>query len=280
MAVSAAMTLLEQVNHLPTIPKVVRELMIEFERPEADLDKVTSLVGSDPVLTTKLLRLANSAYYHRAGSVSRVQDAVVYVGTHAARNLVLSIGLASSIRFPGDFPRERFWRYSLHTAVAARQLARWAREDADTAFTAGLVRAIGEPLTAGVMSEDLRMVDRVCPFFEEARVDAERARLGFNYVEVSAALAERWHFPVHLVSALRQSQAWQPEARAEAARLGAVVGLGAWMAGEHEAQRRPGEQPLPEAITVRLQLAGLQPTVLPQFPPLPELAAGLEALVN
>lgn len=278
MGANPAMSLLEQVNHLPTVPRVVRELIAEFDRPEAEVERVSRLIGSDPVLATKLLRLANSAYYRRAGAVSRLPDALIFVGLHAARNLVLATGLAASPRFPADFPTARFWRFSLHTAVAARELARRAQDDADTAFAAGLVRAIGKPLTAGVIGAPLREVDRVCSFFDEARVDAERARLGFNYVEVSAAVAERWHFPARMVSALRQSQAWPPPGRTEAARLGAVLALAARMAAEHEAGRPGAMAPLPESARGRLALAGLPPQALQELPPLPALAAGLEAL--
>src|SRR5262249_27738161 len=150
-----ASSILDQIGTLPSVPAVVKDLMLEFDKPEVNIDKVTRLLSSDPVLAMKLLRLANSSFFARRGTVERLQDAVVYVGPHATRNLVLAVGLAAGVRFPKDFPADAFWRYSLHSAVAARHLAASSRQDPGTAFALGLMRAIGEPLLAGAFPAQL-----------------------------------------------------------------------------------------------------------------------------
>jgi HD-like signal output (HDOD) protein len=276
MAIADAQSLLDHVNNLPTVPKAIRDLMVEFERPEADVGRVSRLVGADPVLSAKLLRLANSTFYHRARTVTRLQDAVVFVGTHATRNLVMSVGLSGAVRFPAQFPVQAFWRYSLHSAVAARHLAQATQADAETAFAVGLMRALGEPLAASVMQEEMTALDRLCPFYDEGRTGTERSRLGFTYVDVTAALAERWHFPQPMVAALRESQG-APEG--PGAGLGQLVALGAWMAGEFEWRRSPPSQ-LPLVISARLRSLGLEDAVLHDMPSLPHMSEGLEALVH
>lgn len=276
MAIADAQSLLDHINNLPTVPKAIRDLMVEFDKPEADVSRVSKLIGADPVLSAKLLRMANSAFYHRVGTVTRLQDAVVFVGTHATRNLVMSVGLTGSIRFPAQFPAQAFWRYSLHSAVAARHLAQATRGDAETAFAVGLMRALGEPLAAGVLGTEISALDQVCPFYDEARTGAERSRLGFTYVDVTAALAERWHFPQPMVSALRESQG-SPEG--PEAKLGQLVALGAWMAGEFEWRRSVPSQ-LPTLVSARLRSLGLEDTALQNMPPLPQMSEGLEALVH
>lgn len=276
MAIADAQSLLDHVNNLPTVPKAIRDLMVEFDKPETDVDRVSRLVGTDPVLSAKLLRLANSAFYHRPATVTRLQDAVVFVGTHATRNLVMSVGISGAIRFPAQFPVQSFWRYSLHSAVAARHLAQALRSDAETAFAVGLMRALGEPLAASVIGEDMAALDRFCPFYDEGRTGAERSRLGFTYVDVTAALAERWNFPPPMVRALRESQG-APEGRE--AKLGQLVALGAWVAGEFEWRRSPPTQ-LPQVISARLRVLGLEDSALHDMPSLPHMSAGLEALVH
>ncbi|WP_162932170.1 HDOD domain-containing protein [Solimonas sp. K1W22B-7] len=276
MAVADAQSLLDHINNLPTVPKAIRDLMVEFDKPEADVGRVSRLIGADPVLSAKLLRMANSAFYHRKGTVNRLQDAVVFVGTHATRNLVMSVGLSGAIRFPAQFPAQSFWRYSLHSAVAARHLAHALHADAETAFAVGLMRALGEPLAASVMGTEMSALDQVCPFYDEARTGAERSRLGFTYVDVTAALAERWHFPQPMVAALRESQG-APEGPDR--NLGQLVALGAWMAGEFEWRRSPPSQ-LPAVVTARLRSLGLEDSALHDMPSLPHMSEGLEALVH
>lgn len=138
------------------------------------------------------------------------------------------------------------------------------------------MRALGEPLAASVIGEDMAALDRFCPFYDEGRTGAERSRMGFTYVDVTAALAERWNFPPPMVRALRESQG-APEGRE--AKLGQLVALGAWVAGEFEWRRSPPTQ-LPQVISARLRVLGLEDSALHDMPSLPHMSAGLEALVH
>jgi len=275
VSTASAGALLDQIANVPTVPKVVRELMVEFERPETDIDRVVFLMRSDPNLAARVLRLANSAFYGRKGELARLQDAVVFVGTHATRNLVLSVGLAGSVKFPADFPRQSFWRYSLHAAVASRYVASRGRQDAETAFALGLMRAIGEPIVATAHNQALRELDATCRFYDEARLAAEQARLGFSYLDVTVELADRWHFPKEMVAALRQSA--QPD-DTHTGKMGAAVAVGAWISSEHE---RNAKAPtwMPETLKAQLRMAGVEGDLLGDMPPVAKLAESLEALV-
>ena len=271
---SSQASLFEQLNQLPPIPKVMRDLIAAFEAPEIDIDRIGKLASADPVLTTRLLRMANSAFYRRSGSVNRVQDAVIFLGVNTVRNLVLASGMSASVRFPANFPSRPFWRYCLHTAVASRYFARSSRQDPDVAFTIGLIRAVGEPLIYGALGDDVGTVDAMAPFYDRGRAAFEHQRFGLSFIELGAELANRWHFPEAMTAALRQSQA--PQEADSNFRMAGVVQLGAWVAGDLEC----GETATPEPDTVRLmQRLGLSLQVLADMPPLAELSEGLESLV-
>lgn len=271
---SSQASLFEQLNQLPPIPKVVRDLITAFEEPEVDVDRVSTLVSADPLLTTRLLRMANSAFYRRSGSVNRVQDAVIFLGMNTVRNMVLASGMSASVRFPANFPSRPFWRYCLHTAVASRYLARNSRLDSDVAFTIGLIRAIGEPLIYGALGDEAGAVDAMAPFYDRDRASFEHQRFGLSFIELGAELANRWHFPEAMTAALRQSQA--PQESDPSFRMAGVVQLGAWIAGDVEC----GDTAAPEPATVRLmQRLGVPLQVLIDMPPLAQLSEGLESLV-
>ncbi len=72
--------LLEQQFELPSIPKVVALLLNELDRPEIDLKKVTQLISTDPALTTRLLRVANSDAFGLSGKISSVSEALAVYG--------------------------------------------------------------------------------------------------------------------------------------------------------------------------------------------------------
>ena len=58
--------LFQQTQSLPTIPKVVQELIDTFNNEDVSIEEITRKLTADQVLSAKLLRLANSAYYHVA----------------------------------------------------------------------------------------------------------------------------------------------------------------------------------------------------------------------
>lgn len=266
--------LLRNPKALPTAPKVLAELIQSFDDPHVPTAHITTTISADPVLSAKLLRLANSAYYHVSRSVVTIDDAVRMLGFVTVRTLVISSGLVNGFKHPPpglDLPR--FWRYSLNTACAARWIANQSGEDAELAFTIGLMHAIGLVIMHGGMPEEARKLDDVAGPYQPGRIRHETDRLGFSFYEVSAGLAQRWKFPAIFTKTILHIPA-APD------RLAAVIHLAVWRAQLAEAREAPddatGEVPLAVAA-----LLGLEPgKLLEAMPALTELSAGLEELIS
>lgn len=271
--------LLHNPKALPTAPKVLAELIHSFDDPHVPAAHIARTLSADPVLSAKLLRLANSAYYNVSRSVATVDDALRMLGFVTVRTLVISSGLVNGFRHPPpglDMPR--FWRYSLNTACAARWIANKSGEDAELAFTIGLMHAIGLAIMhAGMPAEALELDDAAGPY-QPTRIRHEMDRLGFSFYDLSAGLAQRWKFPAVFTKTLREIPA--PLHGAVPDRLAAVIHLAVWRAQLTEAREAPddvaGEVPLAVAA-----LLGLEPgQLLEEMPALTELSAGLEELIN
>ncbi len=268
--------LLSGIHSLPTLPKVVQSLIETFESNRVDVPRIARLVGTDPVITAKVLRLANSAYYRRTRSIASVNDAVVYLGLDALRMLVIGVGFTSAVKVPESLGRTRYWRYCLHTAVAVKFFAAYCEEDQQTAFTAGLLHAIGEPLLVGSMREaSLRAVDKQALFFDHGRAQCERDELGFSFADVGAELADSWCFPTTIVEAIRTAP--EPLATGDFSRLGACVYLGAHFAAAHERGETAAEAAVSLDTRV-LERVGIELARVLSLPPVTELARGLEEL--
>ena len=65
---------------LPSIPKVIALLLNELDQDEPDLRKISQLINTDPILATRLLRLANSAQFQFANKISSVSEALALMG--------------------------------------------------------------------------------------------------------------------------------------------------------------------------------------------------------
>jgi len=270
-------SLLSRIHTLPTVPKVVQELINTFEQPDINLNKVARLVNTDPVIAAKVLRLANSAYYRRSRTVTSVDDAIVFMGLDALRMLVVGAGFAASVPVPVELGRSLFWRYCLHTAVCARYFAWQSNEDAQAAFTAGLLHAIGEPLMVMSMESELRVVEQHTRFYDRDRALCERSAVGFAYSDLGAELAESWRFPPMMVAAIREAPS--PLADVEGSKLAACIYLGSHFAAGVERQEDLDTSLMTLDSRV-LERLGLDLGAAGRMPPPAKLAQGLEELVG
>jgi HD-like signal output (HDOD) protein len=195
-------SLVDQPNKLPTIPKVLQKLIESFSDEDVSVNEIARQLAADPALSAKLLRLANSAYFHVSRTVATVDDAVRMLGFVMVRNLVLGNGMVAAFpRIPG-IDLQQFWRYNLYTASASRWLAIAADENGDTAFTLGIMHSIGQLQMHMGMPDAVAPLDKKTHILDAGRAELEKAAFGFHYGEVSAALAKIWNFPTFLTDAL------------------------------------------------------------------------------
>ncbi|MBQ1784504.1 MAG: HDOD domain-containing protein [Gammaproteobacteria bacterium] len=139
--------LLRYATRMPSLPKLVQEIIQAFNQPNVDADLIAGKVMLDQVLTAKILRLANSSFYGGRRSIESANDAVVLLGFDALRNLVIASAVAGAFQnVAGHIDFTAFWRKSYMVAALAKWLVRrcGARGPTpDTAFTAGLLHEIG-----------------------------------------------------------------------------------------------------------------------------------------
>ena len=270
--------LLDQPHKLPTIPRVAQELMRSFSDEDVSFPAVAAQISADPVLSAKLLRLANSAYFHFSRTIGSVDDALRMLGFVMVRNLVLGNGLAAAFRNTRGMDLREFWHYNLYTACAARWLAAEAGVQADTVFTVGLMHGIGQLHLHAAAAEAMAPLDRRMDVLEAGRAALERQELGFHHGDVAAELARCWHFPEPIAFALCQVPL--PLEGREFSDMAACVHLGAWRARAELRATAPEERAaaFPEVVARRLGLS--LEAVDARMPVLAELTEGLQAMLE
>jgi HD-like signal output (HDOD) protein len=228
--------LLKQPNALPSAPKVVRKLIMTFDQEEVDMNQVAALIEDDPVLTAKLLKLANSAFFGLTRSVSTAKEAINVMGLIKVRALVIAASFGEGFHCVGSVNMNQFWRYSLNSANLARYIALPIRIDESTAFTSGLIHNIGELVMHVGMPEAMIDLDRSVPMLDLKRARAEKALFGYSYAEVGAALAREWHFPKRMITAIEhqcapfENETYEP--------IAGVVHIASWRARAEEGHMR------------------------------------------
>lgn len=269
--------LLHNPKALPTAPRVLEELISSFEDHEVEVGRITRILSADPVLSAKLLRLANSAYYHVSRTIGTVDEAVRMLGFVTVRTLVISSGLVNGFRSAPGLDLKHFWRYSLHTAVSARWIAQRSGENADLAFTIGLMHAIGHVIIHAGMPERAAELDAAGSPYEPGRIERENAAFGFNFSDAGAGLARSWKFPDVFTSTIAAFP--DPLRGPSPDRLACVIHLAAWRTRLAETGgAADAADPAPAAVAAAI---GLDPGIVTtEMPPPAELAAGLEELIT
>ncbi|HRD72316.1 MAG: HDOD domain-containing protein [Xanthomonadales bacterium] len=195
-------SLFDHPQSLPSVPRIVQELIESFDSELISFKDLAPKLASDPVLSARLLRLANSAYYHVSRPIGTVDDALTMLGFGAVRTLVISSGLTQGFRNVPGLDLHRFWRFSLKVAGVSRTLAKMAHQNAEVAFTVGLMHSIGQLVMHTRMPEQMQQVSRLVDAFDPMRFDVERRTFGYTYADVGAELAKRWRFPPGFAAAI------------------------------------------------------------------------------
>ena len=170
------------------------------EDPNASLSAMASVVAMDPALSTRVIRLANSASYSARGAVTSVERAVMLLGASSVRALVAA---ASFPLFEDDvdFGPDGFWSHALSVGASAAAAAPVLGVSPDEAFTAGLLHDVGTAVLHFSDPERLARLGRSAQ--AGTRLLRERTEFGVDHAELGSRAVARWGFPKPLVEAIR-----------------------------------------------------------------------------
>lgn len=200
--------LFELVDRMPTFSQnVVRIIEVTSDINSAPKDLV-HLIEHDPILTMKLLKLVNSAYFGLGKPVTSIRQGVVYVGVNTIKHLAVSIAAIGALPRTNQagFSMDEFWSHSLVTAAIAKLLAARRgvpRAETTSFFIAGLLHDIGQVVLAQFASAEYSAVLEQARLGQEPLVMLEQQALGTTHAEIGAVLAEHWHLPPEFVAAIR-----------------------------------------------------------------------------
>ena len=186
--------LVREITSLPALPPVVQRLLAVLQDPDYTAEQVTAVVRTDPALTARVLKLANSPAFGAPRTVDGVARAVVILGSRNLRSLVTAAGMAEAVaRMRGGADHEDLWCHAAWTATAAQVLAtRSGHPCPEEAFLAGLIHDIGELALAVVRPREYARL-RGLPV--ERQLDAEREILGMTHTRAGQQLLSAWNLP-------------------------------------------------------------------------------------
>jgi putative nucleotidyltransferase with HDIG domain len=199
--------LLPLVDKIPAFSQSVTRVLTLASNINCSPRELVEVVSSDPVLTMKILRLVNSAYFGLTSKVSSVHQALVNLGLNTLKNTALSLAML------GVLPRENeagldidaLWLHSLAVGLAARKLAQAkgvSRAQSEDYFVAGLLHDVGKLVYAKYQPREFERALAAAALEQVDLAVSERAELGATHADVGALLAARWGLAEALGAAL------------------------------------------------------------------------------
>ena len=215
--------LLDDVEGLVSPPGVCLRLFELIHAPTTGVKDIAAVVGVDPNMTSRLLRLANSSFYNFARKIDTISRAVAVIGTAELYQLVLSVSAVKSFSsIPNELVKmDTFWRHSVYTGLLARALAiRLNVLHPERLFVSGLMHDIGSLVLYHQRPDAMRDILLVAEGDEEVLYQAELDTFRLSHATVAGYLMEQWQLPEELIDAVTWHH--QPE-RAEKARMEAHI---------------------------------------------------------
>jgi putative nucleotidyltransferase with HDIG domain len=197
--------IVEKMPAFPASVSTILDITSDVNCAPKDLVKVIEL---DPVLTMKVLKLVNSAYFGLSREVSSVKQSVVYVGINTIKNVAISIAAIGVLPHTssGGYDLHRFLQHSLTTAAVARLLGRSKgvnENDLGDYFVASLLHDIGQMVIGQYMPDEFQQAITLCSECQLSICEAEREVFGVDHAEIGAMLVENWQLSPALISCIR-----------------------------------------------------------------------------
>ncbi len=219
---------IESITDLPTLPTVVAKISSQIANPSTNAADIGKLIEQDQVLTSKVLRLVNSAYYGFPKQIKSIQHAVVILGFNKVKTIIITASVFGAFRGSRvvGLDLRRFWQHSLAAAIASKASAEMLgmAHAAEDAFIGGLLHDIGKIIL------DQYQPTIYAPIIKYARekgillVEAEKEVMGLTHAAVGEWIMERWRLPQTIVRMVADHHA--PAASVERRELVAAIHLG------------------------------------------------------
>ena len=127
--------LLKRVDELPRLPKAVSELLDAVNNEDSSIKSISAKVAQDPLISARVLRLANSAHFGRSREVGSIEDAVVRLGMQTLRTLVIASAVVGAIPNAEGIDLAEFWGETFEIALYSQEIAKVCGVAPDEAFT-------------------------------------------------------------------------------------------------------------------------------------------------
>ena len=140
---------------LPSFPAIAQQIVAQVSDEHIDIPRLSKTIEQDPAVFSRIIGVANSAYFGCPDKIYTISHAIVRVlGLCMVKSLALGMVLNEPFKHDAcpNFNMEKYWLESLLTALVAQRLSRYIKVDhanfRDRAYLGGMLNNLGELVLA------------------------------------------------------------------------------------------------------------------------------------
>ena len=189
----------EGINTLPTVPAVLKRLSAIIEKPRITIVEISSFISNDPALTTKVLKMVNSAIYGFPGRIASVSHATMLLGLNVIKGLLLGVSVFELMQKTMG----GLYEHSLACAIASRVIAQKKNmKEPEEISVAGLLHDIGKVILILEFSEEYAAAMKEAAEKKLSIFETETNQFSATHADAGGWLAEKWRFPRNLIEVI------------------------------------------------------------------------------
>lgn len=198
---------IEKINELIPMPTVISEILLELNKGEVAIQKISQLILSDAALTTNILKVVNSPLYGFTNKVSEISHAMVLLGLEEVTRLLIMFHMKQrlanlTVEQRGHY--EKFWKHSASVAATCRLISmEFGIPTQGKELIAGLLHDMGKVVIIQRYAREYPIIDGMVKELDFTDIEAETQVLAVPHTEIGSLLGKRWNLPNEYVEVMK-----------------------------------------------------------------------------
>jgi len=193
-----------KIEEISTLPQVLKEILDVTADPTSGAFDLQDILKSDPALTAKILKIANSAYYGLVQKVTNVKRAIIFLGFKTVKNLSVAVSVSDMFKSEETimgYSRGELWKHSVSVALCAKSITqRIGLMEAEDIFTVGIMHDVGIIIEDQYLNEYFKKVLMDTDLAQNGIIETERKILGFDHATLGEKVVLQWKIPEEIAT--------------------------------------------------------------------------------
>ena len=181
-----------------SFPDIYFKIQEVISSPISSATSIAKVVGNDPNLAARILRLVNSSFYGFPNPIQSIPRAIAIIGSNELSALALAVSTMKVFKnVPPEFvDMKSFWRHSIACGVFSRLLAYTKRRRSEERFfLAGLLHDLGRIILYTKTPKEMTYALELAVFERAPLWRIERRVFGFDHTAIGKVLMDEWRIP-------------------------------------------------------------------------------------